>query len=99
MKKFVLFTDHFASHNSDDAFIEINAKNFIEAFNTASEMFNDTMYLIRIYEVVKGTRGKEYRRIANVVNYRELETKDINNDIIKRFEQKYNNGKIDVWFD
>ena len=64
-----------------------------EAFETAKAMFDETMYLVRIYEVVKRTRGKEYKRIANVRGYSELET-TVNNDTITRHSVANT-----IWFD
>ena len=82
--KYVIFTDHLANWNHNDEYIEIDANDFIEAFTIANNMIenDETLYLIRIYEVVKGTRNKEYKRIANVRPHSTLET--INDHSITR---------------
>lgn len=66
--KYVIYTDHKANWNNMDEYMEVQTRNFLEVFEQASEMIknDDTLYLVRIYEVVKGTKCKEYKRIANV---------------------------------
>ena len=73
--KYVIYTDHLADWNYNDEYIDLDAENFIDAFTTANNMIenDETLYLIRIYEVVKGTRNKEYKRVANVRPHSTLE--------------------------
>lgn len=98
--KYVIYTDHLANWNKEDKYIEVQETNFLDVFTKAAEMINndDTLYLIRIYEVVKGTRNKEYKRIANVRPNNFLETQELADDMIKRFTDTYNE-KTTVWYE
>lgn len=73
--KYVIYTDHLVDWNYRDEYLEIEANNFIEAFTTANNMIenDETLYLIRIYEAIKGTRNKEYKRVSNVRPHNILE--------------------------
>ena len=66
--KFVIYTDHKVNNNMRDEYIECTETKFMDVFEKATEILenDDTVYLVRIYEVIKGTRCKEYERIANV---------------------------------
>ena len=92
--KYVIYTDHKADWNNKDEYIECAETNFIDVFEKAAEILrNDsTIYLVRIYEVVKGTRSKEYKRIANVRPDNYIKKTDA--DTITRHNQ-YNT----VWFE
>lgn len=98
--KYVIYTDHLANWNNEDKYIEVQETKFLDVFAKASEMINndDTLYLIRIYEVVKGTRGKEYKRIANVRPCNFLETQGIDNHIINRYIDVYHE-KTTIWYE
>lgn len=92
--KYVIYTDHFTKWNSEDKYIECTETKFIDVFEKATELLekDSTLYLVRIYEVVKGTRCKEYKRIANVRVYDHLEKFD--GDTIERHNE-YNT----VWYE
>lgn len=92
--KYVMYTDHKSDWNNKDEYIECAERKFVDVFGKATELIeNDsTIYLVRIYEVVKGTRSKEYKRIANVRPDNFLEKIDA--DTITRYNQ-YNT----VWFE
>ena len=97
--KYVIYTDHFAAHNNADKYIELEATNLLEALATVtSEYADETIYLVRVYEVVKGTRNKEYKRVCNVrthVNNRiETVEQGLNPDTITR-----NTCDNYVWFE
>jgi hypothetical protein len=65
--KYILFTDHLACSAIPDRYIKINAKTFLDAFDSASHHITDEVYLVRIYERIPNTRGKKYIRIANLL--------------------------------
>lgn len=56
--KYILFTDHLARATTLDRYIKINAKTFLDAFDSATRHITDDVYLIRIYERIPNTRGK-----------------------------------------
>ena len=66
--KYILYVDYTAIANKRDFILEIPVATAIEALDKASEIVeNDNgVYLVRIYEVVKGTRGTTYNRVANL---------------------------------
>lgn len=64
--KYILFTDHLASSTIPDGYIKINARTFLDAFDSASHHITDDVYLVRIYECIPNTRGKKYIHIANL---------------------------------
>lgn len=66
--KYVIYTDHKANWNNKDEYIAVLSTNFLDAFDLASLMLqsDDTLYLVRLYEVVKCTKCREYKRVANV---------------------------------
>lgn len=92
--KYVIYTDHLAKFNNKDEYIEVTETKFIDVFSKCAEIVNndDTIYLVRVYEVVKGTRGKEYKRVANVRRDNYLEKIDA--DTITRHNE-YNT----IWFE
>lgn len=92
--KYVIYTDHLAYWNSKDEYIDCIGTNFIDVFDYATKLleYDDTLYLVRIYEVVKGSRSREYKRIANVYHGNIL--KKIDGDTIERHNE-YNT----VWYE
>lgn len=64
--KYILFTDHLSKSVILDRYIKINAKTFLDAFDSATRHITDDVYLIRIYERIPNTRGKKYVHIANL---------------------------------
>lgn len=64
--KYILFTDHLSKSVILDRYIKINAKTFLDAFDSATRHITDDVYLIRIYERIPNTRGKKYIHIANL---------------------------------
>lgn len=92
--KYVIYTDHIAQFNYNDEYIEVQETKFVDVFAKAAELANNdnTIYLVRIYEVVKGTRCKEYKRIANVKSCNYLDTNTMADTIERHNAQKM------VWF-
>lgn len=86
--KYILYVDYTAIANKRDFILEISATTAIEALDKASEIIeNDNgVYLVRIYEVVKGTRNTMYNRIANLRHGKVYERAEA--DTIKRMTQK-----------
>ena len=64
--KFIINTDHNATHNHEDAYIRLNATKLLDAMAEAAEILakDDNLYCSTIYQLVSGTKGTEYRPVA-----------------------------------
>lgn len=95
--KYVYYVDHIARFNAWDQYSTVDDLEctFIDLFECLSNMIlnDDTIYLLRIYEYVKGSHGKKYKRIANVRQGKILE-KNYTKDEITRYTE---HGKI--WYE
>ena len=64
--KFIIYTDHTAGHNREDTDIRLNATKLLDAMVEAATVLadDDNLYCSTIYQLVPGTKGKEYRPVA-----------------------------------
>lgn len=64
--KYIINTDHNAAHNFEDAYIRLNATKLLDAMTETSNILanDENLYCTTIYQLVPGTKGKEYRPIA-----------------------------------
>lgn len=64
--KYIINTDHHAGHNHEDAYIRLDATKLLDAMVEASALLaaDDNLYCSTIYQLVPGTKGREYRPVA-----------------------------------
>lgn len=64
--KYIIATDHLANNNLEDAYIRLNATNLADAMVEAATVLadDDNLFCSTLYQLVPGTKGKEYRPMA-----------------------------------
>lgn len=66
--KYVIYKDHYAEYNKENAFKEMETDNVWQLIKELQEMitYNDTLHIIRVYELAEDKKTAKYVRVCNI---------------------------------